>query len=64
MAVCALLGIVLVFALITLSWSDDSRRIVIAMLVFTSVAFMASATTAIFAAARGTYPRGGGSHSD
>ena len=57
MATCAILGIGLVFALITLRWSGEPRRYLIVALVLTAVGFMSSAATAVFAAARDTYPR-------
>jgi hypothetical protein len=55
MSVCALLGIGLMFALITVNWTDSSRRIVIIGLVLVIVGFMVSASIAVFAAARDTH---------
>ena len=57
LAICAFIGIGLTFALITVNWTPEARRVVIVILVLTTVAFMASAMTAVFAGARATYPQ-------
>lgn len=57
LAIFAFIGIGLTFALITVNWTPEARRIVIVILVLTTVAFMASAMTAVFASARATHPR-------
>ncbi|MFN2595171.1 MAG: hypothetical protein ABR579_09825 [Actinomycetota bacterium] len=57
MALCALLGIVSMIALITVRWPGTSERAVIALLIFCSIGFLASASIAVFSAARATYPR-------
>lgn len=57
MASSAILGIVLTFAFITVEWTPGPRRFVIVALVLTGVAFLASASAAVFASARATHPR-------
>ena len=57
MASSAIVGIILTVALITVDWTSTVRKTMVVVLVLTCVAFLASATTAVFAAARATYPR-------
>lgn len=57
MVVCALVGILATLAFITIGWPGASGRRVIAVVVLAAVGFMASAATAVIAAARATYPR-------
>jgi hypothetical protein len=56
MAVFAMVGIALVLALITVNWNDASRKVIITIVVLISIGFIASASLAVFAAARDTYP--------
>lgn len=57
MALCAITGIVLVLALITVNWTDASRRAITTVVVLVGVGFVASAATAVFAAARESHPQ-------
>ena len=57
MAICALVGIAAMLALITVSWTEDLRAIVIGVFVMSGVGFMAFASIAVLSAARDTYPR-------
>ena len=57
MAISALVGIATVLAFITISWPDGLGRYLMAILVFSIVGFMTSASLAVFSAARDTYPR-------
>ncbi|MDQ3878464.1 MAG: hypothetical protein M3290_08980 [Actinomycetota bacterium] len=57
MAVCALIGIVAMIALVTIRWPGTTERAFIALIVFASIGFLASASIAVFSAARDTYPR-------
>lgn len=57
MALFAIAGIVLVLALITVNWTDASRRAITTIVVLIGVGFVASAATAVFAAAREAHPR-------
>jgi hypothetical protein len=59
MALSAVIGFVALFAFITIGWPGRTGRYVIAVVVFSVVAFMVSAATAVFAAARDTYSRRG-----
>ena len=56
MALFAIVGIALLLALITVNWTDSSRSIIITIIVLIVVGFIASAATAVFAAARETHP--------
>ena len=56
MAVSAVVGILALFARITVGWPGDSDRYVMAIFVFAGVAFLTSASIAVFSAARNTYP--------
>ena len=57
MALFATVGIFLTFLLVTVNWTDYSRRLVVTILVLTTVLFVASAATAVFAGARAAHPR-------
>jgi hypothetical protein len=59
MALSAVIGFVALFAFITIGWPGRTGRYVIAVVVFSVVAFMVSAAIAVFAAARDTYARKG-----
>jgi len=59
MAVSALLGIGAMLAFITISWPDDTSRYVLAVFMVSVIGFVASASLAVFSAARNTYPRHG-----
>jgi hypothetical protein len=54
-ATSALLGIVSMIAFITVRWPGDTGRFVIALLIFSIVGFLASASIAVFSAAKDTY---------
>ncbi|MEA2477174.1 MAG: hypothetical protein QOC87_1373 [Actinomycetota bacterium] len=64
MAICALVGIVAMIALITVRWPGNSERVMIALIVFASIGFLVSASTAVFSAARDSYPRRSGRQHD
>jgi hypothetical protein len=55
MATSALLGIASMLAFITIRWPTDTGRFVIALLIFSIVGFLASASIAVFSAAKDTY---------
>ncbi|MGH2698284.1 MAG: hypothetical protein ACRDJL_03680 [Actinomycetota bacterium] len=57
MAVFALAGIAAMLAFITISWPDDTGRYVLVVFTGSIIGFMASASIAVFSAARDTYPR-------
>ena len=57
MALFAVVGILATLAFITVGWPGDTGRRVIAVVVFSAFGFIASASAAILAAARDTYPR-------
>lgn len=57
MAVFAIVGILATLAFITVGWPGDTGRRVIAVVVIAAVGFVASASAAILAAARDTYPK-------
>jgi hypothetical protein len=59
MALSAFIGIAAVLALISVRWPGDTGRFVIAVCVGAAISFMACASTAVFSAARDTYPRRG-----
>lgn len=56
MALCAVAGIVALIARITVGWPGNSDRYVMAVFVFAGIGFLASASVAVFSAARETYP--------
>jgi hypothetical protein len=56
MAVCALVGIVAMFAFVTINWGTSGRYVVGAFIA-AGVGFLACASIAVLTAARDTYPR-------
>ena len=61
MSLSALVGIVVLFLSIGIGLPEGGRRVAIAIVVGSAVAFLACASAAVFTAARDTYPsRGGG----
>jgi hypothetical protein len=56
MAVCALVGIVAMFAFVTINWGTSGRYFVGAFIA-AGIGFLACASTAVLTAARDTYPR-------
>ena len=56
MAICALIGIAALIARITVGWPGESDRYVMGIFVFAGIGFLASASIAVFSAARETYP--------
>jgi hypothetical protein len=58
MGASALVGIVALFAFITVSWPADTGKYAIAVLLFSCLAFLVFASTAVFSAARDTYRNG------
>ncbi len=58
MAVSALVGIVALLLFISVSWPDAVRDWLITAFVAAAIGFLASASTAVFAAARDTYASG------
>ncbi len=56
MAICAVVGTLALLARITVGWPGDSDRYVMAIFVFAGIGFLASASIAVFSAARQTYP--------
>ncbi len=56
MSLSALLGICVLFLSIGIGLPDDGRRVAIAIVVGAAVVFLACASTAVFSAARETYP--------
>jgi hypothetical protein len=57
MAVCALVGISSMLAFISVHWPGETGRFVIAVLVGSTIGFLAFASVAVLAAARDTYAR-------
>lgn len=57
MALSAVVGFFALFAFVTVGWPGRTGRYVIMIVVFSGVVFMASAATAVLAAARDTYAR-------
>ena len=57
MALCALLGIVSMLALITVNWPGQTGRFIVGTFVLAGVGFLACASAAVLTAARDTYPR-------
>lgn len=55
MAICALLGVMSILAFVMVGWPDDTGRYVIAVFFFSALGFIASASAAVFTAARDTY---------
>jgi hypothetical protein len=59
MALSAFIGIAAMLAFISVRWPGDISRFVLAVCVGAAISFMACASTAVFSAARDTYPRRG-----
>jgi len=55
MATCALVGILATFLFVTVTWPGETGRFVGAVIFLSVVGFVASASTAVFTAARDTY---------
>ena len=55
MATCALVGILATFLFVTVTWPGETGRFVGAVIFISVVGFVASASTAVFTAARDTY---------
>lgn len=55
MALFALAGIISMLAFITVTWPGDSGRYIIAVVFISGIGFLASASIAVFSAARDTY---------
>lgn len=55
MTICAIVGILSMLAFITVSWPEESGRYMIAVFIGSGVGFLASASIAVFSAARETY---------
>lgn len=62
MATSALAGIAAMIAFITVRWTGSAAHFVIGAVVLSAVAFLASASAAVFTAARDTYARGPRDH--
>lgn len=60
MSLSALLGICVLFVSIGIGLPDGGRRVAIAIVLGAAVVFLACASTAVFTAARETYPSKGG----
>jgi hypothetical protein len=58
MAVSALIGIVAMFMLATVQWTESTRSFVVGTIVFAGIGFVVFAGVAVLSAARDTYPRG------
>jgi hypothetical protein len=61
MSLSALVGIIVLFLSIGIGLPESGRRTVIAIVVGAAVVFLACASTAVFTAARETYPSRGSS---
>jgi len=59
MALSALVGIVTMFLFITVNWPGSPRRIVIGILLMSTLSFIAFAAAAVLTAARDTYATSG-----
>lgn len=55
MGISAIVGVVAMLAFITVTWPDDVGRVVIGICLFSGLAFLTFASTAVFTAARDTY---------
>ena len=55
MTICAIVGILSMLAFITVSWPEESSRYVVAVFIGSGIGFLASASIAVFSAARETY---------
>lgn len=54
---CGVLALISTLAFVTIGWPGTSRRIVIAVLLFTTVGFITGVAITILGAARDTYAR-------
>ncbi|MGH2694935.1 MAG: hypothetical protein ACRDJJ_09000 [Actinomycetota bacterium] len=59
MALSAFIGIAAVLVFISVRWPGDTGRFVMAVCVGAAISFLACASTAVFSAARDSYPRRG-----
>ncbi len=64
MALSALVGVVSMFAYITVGWPENIGRYVIGLFFVSGIVFLTCASGAVFSAARDTYPTRGGNHLD
>jgi hypothetical protein len=64
MSVSALLGIVVLFLSIGIGLPAGPRRAAVAVVVGAAIVFLACASTAVFTAARDTYPSRSGGDAD
>jgi hypothetical protein len=64
MSLSALVGIFVLFASIGIGLPDGGRRVAIAIVVGAAIVFLACASTAVFTAARDTYPSRSGETAD
>ena len=55
MTICAVIGTLSMLAFITVSWPGQSGRYMVGALIAATVGFMASASIAVFSAAKDTY---------
>lgn len=65
MTICAVIGILSMLAFITVTWPNDTGRYAIGVFIGAGIGFLASASVAVFSAARDTYaaPKKDGSDS-
>ena len=64
MSISALLGIFVLFASIGIGLPEGGRRVATAIVVGAAIVFLACASTAVFTAARDTYPSRDGGTAD
>lgn len=55
MGISAIVGVLAMMALITVTWPDSAARVVIGICVLSGLAFLTFASAAVFSAARDTY---------
>ena len=55
MGISAIIGVAAMLALMTVTWPDSAARVVVGICLFSGLAFLAFASTAVFTAARDTY---------
>ena len=55
MGISAIIGVTAMVAFITVTWPENIARIVVGICLFSGLAFMTFAATAVFSAARDTY---------
>jgi hypothetical protein len=60
MGISAIVGVAGFMAFITITWPQDMSRYVIGVSLFAGIVFLASASIAVFSAARDTYRNGAG----